>query len=144
MKIHSDVIIGVGLLVFCGTAAKIALKLSGGAEVMPLVLIVLMACMATIIFFKGIKNTANKSTVKDSVDKAVWSECLKPINVFVSTVIYGGLFYWLGFFTATLLFLVFLFMYLGLKNWKLILSITVIYELIIYALFVIMLDVPLY
>lgn len=141
-KIHADVFISILLLTFCGAAASVAVKLKDGAEVLPLGLIAFMAAMAVIVLIGGIKKTVsgadnypNSSSIKDSA---------KPVIVFCFIVAYGLLFHWLGFFVATFLFLVSLFMYLRAGSLKLIIPMTLVYEALVYVLFVKMLEVPLF
>lgn len=141
-KIHPDVFIAILLLTFCGAAASVALKLHEGAEVLPLGLIAFMTAMALIVLLGGIKKTRHPDAPESAVPPL--KDSVKPVIVFLFILAYGLLFYGLGFFVATFIFLIALFMYLRAGSLKFIIPLTLIYEVVVYFLFVVMLEVPLY
>lgn len=144
-KIHRDVYISLGLLIFCAGAAIKALELKDGAEILPLGLILFMASMALFILLGGIKASRKAIAENTAITyDTTWNDMKKPLVVFLSLVAYGVLFYALGFFVATFLFLMLLFTYLNAGHWIKNLMITLVYEILIYILFVVMLEIPLY
>ena len=143
-RMHRDVYVSIGMLVFCIVFIMIAVRLPSGARTLPMAMLLFMAVMSLLILYGGLK----KSRLADADNHITYEtrlqDCKKPVLVFLFVVGYGILFRVLGFFTATPIFLIALFRYLNAGSWKKIVLITLGYTVVIYVVFVIFLGVPLH
>ena len=74
-------------------------------------------------------------TIKDSKE---------PLLAYAICLAYLALFWWLGYFASTPIFLIALMRYLKAGSWKKIIIITIIYTVIIYIMFVPVLGLPIH
>lgn len=144
-KLHRDVYIGIFLLIFC-TAFLIygwvSIK-AMDAKALPCVLLAAMCVLSVSIIVKGMR--ASKSSEDGSYEYSYTLKDVKePLIAYVLCLGYLGLFWWLGYFASTPVFLIALMRYLKAGSWKKIILITVIYTVAIYITFVPVLGLPIH
>ena len=139
-NIHYDVWISLGLFVFIGWAWYETTKFRQASEtaVFPRVLLGVMAALTVIMLIGGIR----KSTL-ESAEHLNWKSMKMPLVAAVIIAIYEALFITLGYFVATPIFLIGMFLYLKQRNWKVMISVTAIYLILVYLIFVMVLKVKL-
>lgn len=143
-RLHRDVYVSVGMLMFCIAFINIAVSLPAGARSLPLALLLFMMVMSLLILYDGLKKTRLAKQGNPIEYDTEVRDCIKPVLVFLFVVGYGILFKVLGFFAATPVFLIALFRYLKAGPWKRIIVITLAYTVVIYVVFAIFLGVPLH
>lgn len=141
-KCHRDVWVGLLLLLFCAAVLINAAQISGQAAYLPVALAVLMAVCAVFIMLKGFRLTREQNgdykyplTVKDSKYAFLFM-----FFIFLYYLGFRYITYWI----ATPIFMIFTQKYLKLKSVKVNLLITVLYIVLCYAVFVIILHLPIY
>lgn len=147
-KMHRDVYIGAGLLIVC--AAFLAYGWmsinAAGAKVLPCFLLTAMCVLSASIIVKGMRATKAAAasgaqgynyayTIKDSKE---------PLIAYAICLAYLALFWWLGYFASTPIFLIALMRYLKAGSWKKIIIVTIIYTVVIYITFVPVLGLPIH
>lgn len=121
MKRHQDVTIGIGILVFCTAAASLGMRLSSGSAIMPLILTGFMVLLGVLLIIGGFKKTRIVRQAGGEVEPLVTFQSLRvPYMMFLQIVIYAVLFYGVGFYVATVLFLLLSMRYLKQRSWKVI------------------------
>lgn len=143
-KLHRDVYVSIGLILFCISFINTAARLPAGARNLPLALLLFMTVMSVLILFDGMKKSDLANSGHPIEYETGLGDCIKPILVFLFVAGYGILFKILGFFAATPIFLIALFRYLNAGPWKRLITITLGYSVVIYLVFVIFLGVPLH
>lgn len=117
MKRHQDVIIGIVILLFCAFFACCALRMDMGPALMPLILLAFMAVLGLIILTDGIRKT-RRATAENPVRPFVTCAALKtPLTMFALIVVYVLLFLAVGYYAATVLFLMAAMRFLKQKSW---------------------------
>ena len=118
MKKHQDIFIGIGILIFCITAAVFSMQLNDGSEVMPLVLTSGMAVSGVFVIMGGIKKTANSRKNSDEIQPLITLSSLKvPGIMYLQVVFYAISFHFVGLYAATLFFMAVSMRYLKQKSW---------------------------
>lgn len=128
-KTHRDVYIGAGLLLVSAAFllygwTSIAAR---DAKILPCFLLAVMCVLSASIIVKGVRATKESDyhyayTIKDSKE---------PLLAYAICLAYLALFWWLGYFASTPIFLIALMRYLKAGSWKKIIIITIIYTVII-------------
>lgn len=139
-NIHYDVWISLGLLAFAGWAwyQTTLFRQAEHTGAYPRILLGIMAALTLIMLIGGIR----KSTPEDAKHLG-WKTMKMPLVAAVIIIVYEILFLTLGYFIATPVFLIGLFLYLRQRNWKLMIGVTVIYLILVYVIFVMVLRVKL-
>ncbi len=120
MKRHQDVTIGIVILLFCAFFTRCALRMDMGPALMPLILLAFMAVLGLIILADGIQKTRH-ATAENPVKPFVTCAALKtPLTMFALIVVYVLLFLAVGYYAATVLFLIAAMRFLKQKSWPLI------------------------
>lgn len=126
MAKHQDVTLGVVILIFCAASTALSMRLSGGSEVMPIILTGIMAFLGVLILVDGLKKTQASRRNGEEVHPFVTVQSLKtPYKMFCQIVAYAVLFYLVGFYAATVIFLLTSMRYLGQRSWKAIVLLSV-------------------
>ncbi|RKJ78999.1 MULTISPECIES: tripartite tricarboxylate transporter TctB family protein [unclassified Pyramidobacter] len=117
MKRHQDVTIGIVILLFCAFFTCCALRMDMGPALMPLILLAFMAVLGLIILADGIRKT-RRATAENPVRPFVTCATLKtPLTMFALIVVYVLLFLAVGYYAATILFLMAAMRFLKQKSW---------------------------
>lgn len=142
-KVHQDVYIGIGFILLNIFFFVMSRGLSEGAEVFPRILLILMILLSVFIIGDGLKKTKEMESGAKKYESFFLLKEMEPaLKAFLVVFIYVVLFYLVGFFIATALFLVLFMRYLGAENKKTILLTTAIFLLIMYFVFAKQLNVP--
>lgn len=145
-EIHRDVYIGIFLLIVCA-----AFLLYGwvsiaapDARALPCFLLGVMCILSISIIVKGMRATkAAEAGSKFSYSYTI-KDVKEPLIAYAVCLAYLALFWWLGFFASTPIFLIVLMRYLKAGSWKKIILITVVYTVILYIVFVPVLGLPIH
>lgn len=140
--IHRDVYVGAACLIFCAAVLGLALEIKPGANYLPLALSVFMGAMSILMIITGIREGGAAGETGSSEMNLKSSK--RPILVYLMIAAYLVLFQTLGYFVATILFLVALQWYLKAGSWKRISFVTLGYLIFTYVLFVKILALPIY
>ncbi|MDR1511096.1 MAG: tripartite tricarboxylate transporter TctB family protein [Synergistaceae bacterium] len=141
-KIHQDVFVGIFIIAVCATFLSGTASKPGDSMTFPIILLGLMAMLAVVVIIGGIKKTKT-ATAEKPIENSLHPEKLKtPLIAFLFIAAYVALFSFVGYFTATVLFLPALMARFGIRKTGRISMITVGFAVIIYALFVRQLNVP--
>lgn len=108
-------------MVFCTAAASLGMRLSSGSAIMPLILTGFMVLLGVLLIIGGFKKTRIVRQAGGEVEPLVTFQSLRvPYMMFLQIVIYAVLFYGVGFYVATVLFLLLSMRYLKQRSWKVI------------------------
>ena len=141
MKRHQDIYIGIIILAVCAFFAYLSFQLDTGSATMPLILLAVMAFLGVIIFFDGIKKSRNASP-ENPVKPFITLESLKvPLLMFIQIGIYIFLFFAVGYYIATGVFLIASMCYLKQKSWFLMIVITACFIAFTYFFLVMQLNI---
>lgn len=117
MKRHQDVTIGIVILLFCAFFTCYDLRMDMGPALMPLILLAFMAVLGLTILADGIRK-ARHATAENPVKPFVTCATLKtPLTMFALIVVYVLLFLAIGYYAATVLFLMAAMRFLKQKSW---------------------------
>lgn len=142
-KMHQDVFVGIGALIFVAWVLFLNRKLPMGSKLMPLLLCGLLAVLGVLILLQGLKKTA--SGKPEEMKELLNEDILKvPLIAWLFVLGYVLLFFSLGYFIATGVMLVALMRYMKRTDWKMIILITVIYLLFMYFVFVKQFGLPIF
>lgn len=133
-KLHQDVYVGIVMIVFSAWAALAGLKIPGEPGVVPVALAVIMLAFGVCVLVKGIKMTVAGGEITYSMS---WSKIDVSIYAYLVVVLYVVLFFVLGYFTATFLFLTGMMLFLKAGSWKKCALISLIAVACLYVLFVV-------
>ncbi len=141
-KNHQDIYVGIGSLIFVAWVLFLVRKLPFDSALMTYLLCGLLAVLGTLILIGGIRKTAAQKPeeMKPLLDK---DGIQVPFTAWLFVLGYVLLFYLIGYFLATLIMLIALMRYMKRTDWKMIIAITVIYLVFIYAVFVKQFGLPL-
>ena len=138
-KVHSDVYIGAGCLLFTAFFLFQTARLPSGPNVFPYITLAASAVFELVIIVQGIVKTGRiRAGSMPPEEKAPG-----VFRFWLCILAYFALFYFCGYIVANLVFMIIAMRELGIKNWKLILLVTVVYTLLIYLIFVVGFHVPL-
>ena len=138
MKRHQDIAIGIVILIFCAFFTYLSLQLESGSAMMPLILLGLMAFLGVIIFFDGLRKTrqataempvgvsgGQSTPLSSNVEPFLTFENLRvPCLMFLQIGIYILLFFLVGYYAATALFLLAAMRWLKQKSWFTIIAVS--------------------
>ena len=138
MKRHQDIAIGIVILIFCAFFTYLSLQLESGSAMMPLILLGLMAFLGVIIFFDGLRKTRQATAempvgvsggqsipLSSNVEPFLTFENLRvPCLMFLQIGIYILLFFLVGYYAATALFLLAAMRWLKQKSWFTIIAVS--------------------
>lgn len=147
-KIHQDSMAGIIMLVISATLFIKTFELIQEAALYPLILITIFAAFAVFIIINGFKKLDDEKKGKeielDNEEERIHVKLLKsPLITFLIIIIYGLLISMIGFFPATTLFLTAYLWSQKIRDWKAYLFMLVGFNLFIYVVFVLQLNVPL-
>lgn len=141
-KWHRDIIVGAVLLVFSLLVLSVAVRIKGDARVVPTALTILMALCSIAIMRKGIKETREgdgeyhySMTLKNSKNALLF---------YFFVILYYFGFQFIGYWISTIVFMPLIQYFLKGKSWKVNLIVTVCYVVILFVLFVVILQLPVY
>ncbi len=140
-QIHSDVYVGIIMLLFTIAGFALILRMPEGADIFPKVLFGLFGVFSILILLKGI----NQTKVLDPEDNAKamsLNEIKIPLIALSIVVIYSILIKIIGFFTATIVFIPSFMVFYRNKNIKTMLITIAGTIILVYLLFVKQLNVP--
>ncbi len=147
-RIHQDVVIGfifilVSILLYMKT-----FDFMGEAAIYPRALIVFMIVFASLIIYSGLKKTKQLKEgheVKYEGEEGPLTPSLlkSPFITLLIVGVYAGLLSVIGFFPATILFVIAFLWFMGVKKWKVYVLTSLGLNLFIYLLFVVQLNVHL-
>ncbi|WP_134700792.1 tripartite tricarboxylate transporter TctB family protein [Ammoniphilus sp. YIM 78166] len=147
-RIHQDVVIGfifilVSILLYMKT-----FDFMGEAAIYPRALIVFMIMFASLIIYSGLKKTKQLKEgheVKYEGEEGPLTPSLlkSPFITLLIVGVYAGLLSVIGFFPATILFVIAFLWFMGVKKWKVYVLTSLGLNLFIYLLFVVQLNVHL-
>lgn len=139
-KIHQDVWCGAFLLVFAAFAYFSSLALaakSPSSVVLPRLAIAMIAIFGVMILIDGFRKTRD-AAARGELPKQFfkWEEMKVPLKAFVFITAYIALFWCVGYMVATPIFMLAFMYHLKMRNWKVMILITVIFMAIVYFFFV--------
>lgn len=145
-ELHRDIYIGVFLLIVCAAFliygwVSIA---APDARSLPCFLLAVMCLLSVSIIVKGIRATKEAEEGTSFQYSYTIKDVKEPLIAYGMCLAYLALFWWLGYFAATPVFLIALMRYLKAGSWKKIILITLIYTAIIYITFVPVLGLPIH
>lgn len=141
-KTHQDVFVGI-FIILCSVGFFIINRnLPAGAKYFPDLLLIILSLMAAWISFDGIRKTRAASESKPIKNSLTWTNLKVPLIALLYITVYVILFRVVGYFIATVIFMIAMMHRFGVKSWKQILLITFGFVLVIYLLMVKQLHVP--
>lgn len=139
--LNQDVYVGLSLIIVSALFVFLTADLVGEAKIFPLIFLVLNIVFSVFIIIKGFNRT-NFNT-DDDEEKISVTLIQKPLLLFLGTVLYTLFITWIGFFLATIIFLV-SFIYLNkYKSHKVVFLTTLLTVIFVYLVFVYQLNVSL-
>jgi len=142
-KLHQDVFVGIGALIFVAWVMFLNRKLPVGSALMPMLLCGLLAVLGVLIIFQGLKKSS--SGKPEDMKQLLNEDVLKvPLIAWLFVLGYVLLFFAVGYFIATGVMLIALMRYMKRTDWKMIIAITVIYLLFMYFVFVKQFGLPIF
>ncbi len=135
-KLHQDVYVGLVTIILSAWGCLYGMStIKGEAGVVPIALSIVMLAFSIYILVDGIIKTGNNAECNYTM---AWSKTRISFAALLGVVIYIALFYILGYFTATFLFLVGMMLFLKAGSLKKILLISFISVACLYLIFVVM------
>ena len=128
-KFHQDFYIGIIGLIFCAFVLFMNVDLKGSAGVMPLLLDALLAAFSLIIFIGGLKKSNDKKFLTYDVLKY-------PVFIWCLVGVYVLLFWLTGYLVSSAVMIPTLMIFMKQRNFKVIFSITAVYVLLVYFVFI--------
>lgn len=142
-KIHQDIYISLFFILFCGLFLILAKDLRSGAEVLPRMVLLLMMILSILIFIKAIIKTKEMRDKSNEHKQMFKLEDVTPaLKAYLTVFAYVVLFSLIGYFSATVIFLMYFMNHLGAKSKKAMILTTSIFLLILYFFFAKQLNVP--
>ena len=142
-KLHQDMFVGIGALIFVAWVMFLNRKLPVGSALMPMLLCGLLAVLGVLIIFQGLKKSS--SGKPEDMKQLLNEDVLKvPLIAWLFVLGYVLLFFAVGYFIATGVMLIALMRYMKRTDWKMIIAITVIYLLFMYFVFVKQFGLPIF
>ena len=142
-KLHQDVFVGIGALIFVAWVMFLNRKLPVGSALMPMLLCGLLAVLGVLIIFQGLKKSS--SGKPEDMKQLLNEDVLKvPLIAWLFVLGYVLLFFSVGYFIATGVMLIALMRYMKRTDWKMIIAITVVYLLFMYFVFVKQFGLPIF
>jgi len=138
-KVHQDLFIGIGIIIFCAAFFIKTINLPSEAALFPIMTLGMLAILALWIVWDGIRKSKSKTDINNSLSLA---KLKVPFITFLFISGYVALFALTGYFIATLVFMILLMRYFRMKSWRQILLISTGFIFIIYIMFVKQLNVP--
>ena len=137
-KLHQDVFVGLVMILFSVWAIIYGVQIGGEPSIVPVALAAIMLVFGAYVLADGIRKTNKDGTITYSLS---WSKIDVSIIAYLAVVAYVVVFYILGYFTATFLFLSAMMWFLKVGSWKKILLISAITVVCLYLLFVVLFSV---
>lgn len=139
-QLHQDVFIGFFCLALCLLIFALNMNLAADAAMMPRLLAGMLVLLSILIIYHGLRKS--KLPAEEQGPKALTVDALKiPLITWGLVVLYFALFALVGYLLATGIMIVVLMRYMKQTSWRVIIAIDVIYLLLIYFVFVRMLNV---
>lgn len=148
-RMHQDAIVGLMIIIFSITFFTQTFKMTSDAAIYPQGILIIFALFGASILLSGMKKTTKIKTGKDDQypegeeERLHWKVLKSPMSAFTMIALYILLINITGFFSATTVFVLFFMRYIGAKGWVTYVSTTVGFNLFIYLLFVMQLNVQL-
>lgn len=139
-KIHHDVWISLGLFAFIGWVWNLTTGFVQPEKTaaFPRFLLMILAALALKVLLDGIRKSR-----RGDLEELNWKVMRMPLISYAIIAVYEIAFVKIGYFTATPLFLISLFLYLKQRNWKLMIPVIICYLIVVYLVFVMLLKVRL-
>ncbi len=138
--IHQDVFIGIACFALCIAIFFWNSGLGGGAGTMPLILDAFLAVLSAAIFIGGLMKS--KLPAEKQGKKAFTVDALKiPFIFWLFVAAYVVLFRVVGYFISTAVMMILMMLFMKRRDWKVMILIDVIYLVLVYFVFVRMLNV---
>ncbi|WMJ83695.1 tripartite tricarboxylate transporter TctB family protein [Oscillospiraceae bacterium LTW-04] len=139
-QLHQDVYIGLVCLALCLLIFALNMNLSPDAAMMPRLLGGILTVLSILIIYRGLNKS--KLPVEAQGAKALTLDALKiPLITWGFVVLYFVLFMAVGYFLATGVMIIVLMRFMKRTSWPIIITIDITYLLLIYFVFVRMLNV---
>lgn len=133
-KIHQDIFIGIFLILFSSVVYLGAKSLPLGARMMPNICSMLISLLACFVIFNGVQKTQRANMQEPVINSLTWTKLKIPAVTYLYLVGYLLLFYLVGYFIATIVFMIMIMWHLSIKSWKQIILITSSFVLLLYLL----------
>lgn len=137
-KLHQDVFVGIGTLLFAMWATLYGLGIPEEPGIVPVALAVIMMMFSACVLGNGVKKTLANDEIRYSM---AWTKIDVSIYAYLAVVLYTVLFFVLGYFTATFLFLTGMMLFLKAGSWKKCALISISTVAALYILFVVLFGV---
>lgn len=139
-QLHQDVYIGFVCLAICLLIFALNMNLHSDAAMMPRLLGGMLAILSILIIYHGLNKSRLPAEKQGS--KALTVDALKiPLITWGLVILYYVLFNIVGYFVATAIMIVTLIRFMKRTSWPVIISIDAVYLLVMYFVFVRMLNV---
>lgn len=138
-KLHQDVYVGIVMVLFSVWATMYGAAINGEPGMVPTGLAVIMLLFSAYILADGIKKT--RKADGEFKYSLAWNKIDVSILAYGAIILYIILFYILGYFSATFLFLVGMMKFLKVGSWKKVLLISITTVICLYLLFVVLFSV---
>lgn len=148
-RLHHDTPVGLMIIIFSTIFFTQTFNMTADAAKFPQGILMIFALFGVSVLVNGIKKTSKISKGDEDQypegeeERLQWTVLKSPMITFVIVTIYIWLINIIGFFTATTLFTLLLMWYMGAKGWMTYVFTAVGFNLFIYLLFVVQLNVQL-
>lgn len=145
--IHYDVFISIATILLGLFFLATSVSFPNDTGLFPRIFSMLLVVCSAFVLFSGIRNTRelNRKAAAGEQPELDFTgqELLQTVLGFLILVAYVACVGFLGFFTSTAIFLVAFMYFLHMRNWKIVIPVTVGVVLVVYFVFVIQLQVAL-
>lgn len=139
--IHLDVYVSGIFLVLSVFMYSKTFVMHSGAALFPKILLIALFCFSIITFFRGIKKSILITGTRNQKEMVTHSKLMSTLLALMIFIIYAILIKYLGFFISTTLFIMGFMKFCGVQNFRKILISVIIADLLIYAIFVVQLNI---
>lgn len=138
----ADIVISIALFIFCGLYFYLSLSFTPQARFLPQYVIALLFLLTIGLFISALPKKT-KNDAQDNVEKKKEEPIIfkRVMGVLIISLLYVFLLDKIGFYITTAFYLTIVMYFLGIKNYKLILFITVFFTSIIFIIFKFLLEV---
>jgi hypothetical protein len=141
-KTHQDVWLGVVIVVACGFFLTQTTGKPGNAMLLPIILLTAMALIGIIISIGGVWKTKAASPANPVDNSIQWVKLKAPFDAFLYIAGYVFLFWFIGYFAATFVFITAMMTHFKMRNPLQVGLVSLGFIILVYALFVKQLNVP--
>ena len=137
-KLHQDIYVGIGSLLFCAFIFYANRSLPPESKAMPYAMAGLMAAFSVVILLSGIR----KTKVSGASGNLTWDDVKIPVCLLGCIACYLLLFRLIGYLAATAIMLIVMLVFLKRRSKLEIACVVAGYTAFVYVLFVMILNVP--